>query len=193
MMKMKDPHLAIGYVVESWSGPVWSGPFRALNELDCLWQVVYILMLSLPKCPPSLSAWTKSITWVVSSPSRGGRFAECLNLKCLWDSKSCNGFEHFFNLRVILYWWTLLQVTFATLLLKTVVKKWIWEILSLHEDGEPFSEEDNKPGNQVLADVEKKSYNVTVVKIKVYSTAWYSNAHNNFSFISSITQALSLV
>ncbi len=39
------------------------------------------------------------------------------------------------------------------------------------EDGEPLSEEDNKPGNQVLADVEKKSYNVTVVKIKVYSTA----------------------
>ncbi len=39
------------------------------------------------------------------------------------------------------------------------------------EDGEPLSEDDNKPGNQVLADVEKKSYNVTVVKIKVYSTA----------------------
>ncbi len=31
------------------------------------------------------------------------------------------------------------------------------------EDGEPFSEDDNKPENQVLADVEKKSYNVKVV------------------------------
>ncbi len=39
MMKMKDPHLAIGYVVESLSGPVY--------QLDCLSHSMF-MMLDIP-------------------------------------------------------------------------------------------------------------------------------------------------